>query len=297
MTLPANLPALLRAEGLTVVEIPGWRTRGHAGAFRPIGVLQHHTGDDDNGLAYARWLATKGRSDLPAPLCQLSTDRQGVLYVCAAGRAYHAGKTKKSGPIPAGDGNTLTAGIEHQLTGSEKISAAQYRTAVITTAVLLRIFGNGAAYTRAHYETSVTGKWDPGDPDGIEFKGKRVLDMDRFRSDVAAYLAHGTNPGKPIGTTPTEEDDMTPEQDQKLSTIDRRVLELQRAHDTAEAAAKARDIAANEKEWARFKVIVDAFAKSSELADFALRHVTDADARAELERMRAEILDVLGRAG
>lgn len=73
--LPPNLPALLRDAGLTVVTIDGWQSRGRpatTGGFAPAGVLWHHTGGTQDGLAYARWLFVTGRKDLPAPLCHLS---------------------------------------------------------------------------------------------------------------------------------------------------------------------------------------------------------------------------------
>ena len=183
----------LRAGGLTVVEIDGWKTRSRpesAGGFAPVGVLWHHTGALANGRKYAEWLATVGRSDLPPPLCQLSIDRQGVVYVCAAGRANHAGEAKASGSVAAGDGNRLYLGVEVQNSGTEGWSATQYGAMVKVGAVLgADTIGCTVNAQRAHYETSVTGKWDPGDPQGVPLGNKRVLDMDKFRADVAAAMA------------------------------------------------------------------------------------------------------------
>ena len=183
----------LRAGGLTVVELGDWKTRSRpesAGGFNPVGVLWHHTGDDANGEMYALWLATAGRSDLPPPLVQLSIDRQGVVYVCAAGRCNHAGEAKASGSVAAGDGNTLYCGVEVQSTGTEGYGPAQYGAMVKVGAVLgAKTIGCTVNAQRAHYETSVTGKWDPGDPNGVTLGNKRVLDMDRFRADIGAAMA------------------------------------------------------------------------------------------------------------
>ena len=183
----------LRKGGLKVVEIAGWKTRSRpesAGGFTPVGVLWHHTGALANGEDYAEWLATVGRSDLPPPLCQLSIDRQGIVYVCAAGRANHAGVAKASGSVAAGDGNTLYLGVEVQNSGTEGWTETQYVAMVKTGAVLgLKTVGCTVNAQRAHYETSVTGKWDPGDPKGIPLGNKRVLDMDKFRADVGAAMA------------------------------------------------------------------------------------------------------------
>jgi hypothetical protein len=188
-----TLAADLRAAGLTVVEIDGWKTRSRpesAGGFNPVGVLWHHTGDNANGKMYAEWLANRGRSDLPPPLVQLSIDRQGVVYVCAAGRCNHAGEAKASGSVAAGDGNELYCGVEVQNTGTEGYGPLQYGAMVKVGAVLgTKTIGCTVNAQRAHYETSVTGKWDPGDPHGLPFHGERVLDMDKFRADIGVAMA------------------------------------------------------------------------------------------------------------
>lgn len=174
-----TLPDVLRAAGLTVVELDGWRGRGRpasTGGFDPRGVLWHHTGGSSDGTTYARWMAETGRPDLPAPLCQLSVGRDGTWYVCASGRANHAGTARASGPIHGGDGNELYLGVEAMNTGSEGWSAAQYDSMVTGGAALAAAYGWPATANRAHRETSTTGKWDPG-----------LLDMDRFRTDIANH--------------------------------------------------------------------------------------------------------------
>ena len=177
-TLPADLPYRLRKAGLRVAEIPGWRTRGRPGSFEPVGVLWHHTGGAADGESYARWMALVGRPDLPAPLCQLAIGRDGTVYIIAAGRANHAGKAKASGPVGAGDGNTLYVGVECMNTGSEGWSGPQYEAMVKAGLVLSKVLGCTEAYHRGHRETSVTGKWDPG-----------LLDLDDFRADLRDGLA------------------------------------------------------------------------------------------------------------
>lgn len=181
-----DLADVLRDAGLKVVEVPGWRTRGRphsTGRFDPIGNLWHHTGaKDTNPLsiaddrAYADWLAEIGRSDLPAPLCQVSIGRDGTCYVCAAGRGNHAGDARPTGPMPGGDGNELYLGWECQNDGTEGWSPAQYAAMVTAGAATSAHYGWAAAANRAHRETSLTGKWDPG-----------RLDMDRFRTDIANH--------------------------------------------------------------------------------------------------------------
>lgn len=182
-----DLPTVLRKAGLHVVEVPGWRELSRpesSGGFAPRGNLWHHTGSKDTNplsieddLAYAKWLAQIGRSDLPAPLCQLSVGRNGTIYVCAAGRGNHAGKAKASGPMPAGDGNELYIGWECQNTGTEGWSTAQYDAMVRGGAATSLHYGWAAEANRGHKETSVTGKWDPG-----------ALEMPDFRADIAQQM-------------------------------------------------------------------------------------------------------------
>lgn len=182
-----DLALVLRAAGLKVVEVPGWKTFGRpssTGGFDPIGNLWHHTGAKDTNpnsieddRAYAEWLAEIGRSDLPAPLCQVSIGRDGTVYVCAAGRGNHAGTARPTGTMPGGDGNHIYLGWECQNTGSEGWSKAQYEAMVTAAAATSEHYGWTAHANRAHKETSMTGKWDPG-----------LLDMDKFRRDIAAKM-------------------------------------------------------------------------------------------------------------
>lgn len=202
--LPANLPDLFRKEGLTVVVLDGWEKRGRpssTGEFAPVGVLNHHTGasaktwDKAKRLAYAKWMALTGRSDLPAPLCQLALGPDGTVYVSAGGRANHAGTAKKSGSVAAGDGNKLYVGMEWMLSGVEVIPPEMYAAGVKVNAVLLRLMKSSVRTISCHFQTSVTGKWDIGDPRGVPFGDKRVLDVDKFRAEVQKVL---TPPKPPI---------------------------------------------------------------------------------------------------
>lgn len=196
--LRSDLPRLLRAAGLTVVEVDGWLDRGRpasTGGFDPVGVLNHHTGASAKGwtldkeLAYAKWMFLVGRpgDGLPPPLCQIALGRSGTVYVGAAGRANHAGKAKASGSVPAGDGNLLYIGIEWMLSGTETIPAKMMAAGVTLNAVLIEKAtdggrGTGVRSISCHYNTSVTGKWDIGDLNGVPFEDKRVLDIVKFRA-------------------------------------------------------------------------------------------------------------------
>jgi hypothetical protein len=192
--LLTDLAAVARTSGLRVIELEGWRSNISAGAFNPKGVLCHHTGsfdeigDTSSDLAYARWLAFTGRDDLPPPLCNLALSAESVVYVCSAGNANHAGEARASGPMPAAsDGNSLYVGIEAMNSGSQGwgsvgtdaqgVKVTQREGYARLCAALCRGYGWSASHVRAHRETSVTGKPDPG-----------LLAMDPFRADVARLI-------------------------------------------------------------------------------------------------------------
>lgn len=210
MTRALWLADALRAEGVTVVEEPGWRDRGNP-TFSPKGVICHHTAGPARGDAPSLGTCINGRPGLPGPLCQIVLARSGTAHVIASGRANHAG----AGGWRGLTGNTSVFGIEAENTGlGEPWPQVQYDAYVRVVAALCRRGGIPTGMVCAHRE------WAPGrkvDPAGI--------DMDAFRAAVAARLA-----GRPSTTTHTTtdpmEDDMTPE-DRNL---------LQSARDEAAAA-------------------------------------------------------------
>lgn len=230
MVMLTDLDAVVRRSGLIVVEVDGWQTRGRPGAFDPIGVLCHHTGsydgiaDTSSDLAYARWLATVGRPDLSAPLCQLALAAESVVFVIAAGRANHAGVARASGPIPAGDGNTMLVGIEAMNSGEQGwdtlgVDAAgdpvtQAEGYARLCAALCAGYSWPAAAVRGHRETSTTGKWDPG-----------LLDLDAHRADVARWITTLTTPEDPMADYAAQLDEIST----KLDDVLERLAVLERA--------------------------------------------------------------------
>lgn len=84
---PVWIADVLRAEGVKLVEYPGWQNRGH-GDFKDIrGVMVHHTGSDNTSAASI----AEGRPDLRGPLSQLHIARDGTVTIVAVGVAWHAG--------------------------------------------------------------------------------------------------------------------------------------------------------------------------------------------------------------
>lgn len=202
--LVKDLDVAVALSGLKIVELPNWENNYSNGAFSPRGVLVHHTGSYDkigdtrDDLSYAKWMAFSGRPDLPPPLCNLALSAESVVYICAAGNANHAGKAKASGPLPAmSDGAAIYIGIEAMNSGSQGWGSkgrdasgrviTQYEGYVRLCAALCSYYGWPASHVRAHKETSVTGKWDPG---GINMK--------QFRQDVANQMEDDMSWGEDI---------------------------------------------------------------------------------------------------
>ncbi|MFC0846215.1 N-acetylmuramoyl-L-alanine amidase [Streptomyces noboritoensis] len=93
----------LRAEGLRVVEVDGWRTHNRAGhgTWGPLnGVMIHHT--VTHGSAATVRICYDGYDSLPGPLCHGVITKDGTVHLVGNGRANHAG---------AGDGDVLRAVI------------------------------------------------------------------------------------------------------------------------------------------------------------------------------------------
>jgi hypothetical protein len=108
---PALVPALRKA-GLRVVEVAGWRDRGH-GPFSSIKTIAcHHTAGPRTGNMPSLGVITHGRAGLRGPLCNLGLARDGTVYVIAAGIGYHAGVVSSSEYS-----NSHAIGIEAEATG------------------------------------------------------------------------------------------------------------------------------------------------------------------------------------
>lgn len=118
-----DLADVLRAAGLKVFEVPGWKTRGYRRRVGDIyradllgveSIIAHHTATSWSALGDYPTLFTvrDGRSDLPGPLAQLGLGRNGTWYVIAAGYANHTGATFESW-----QSNSYALGIEAEASG------------------------------------------------------------------------------------------------------------------------------------------------------------------------------------
>jgi len=183
--------AAMKKWKVPVKYYPGWDTRGRPGDFSNVnGIIIHHTGSDSQSDNYLKFLFVTGRpSDgIPGPLCHVSTDMDGDLWVGARGRANHAGRGSsrtlnevvtetykgyqspelRPGPDNT-DGNAHFYGNEVRFDGGQKMTAAQWNAAVLWAAAVCDHHGWTARSVIGHREWT-TRKPDPGSTKMYEFR-------------------------------------------------------------------------------------------------------------------------------
>lgn len=190
---------------------PGWDTRGRPGDFTSVnGIIIHHTGSDIQSDDYLKFLFVTGRpaDGIPGPLCHVSTDMDGDLWVGAAGRANHAGrgssailnevvtesyKGYQAPELNAGpddtDGNAHFYGNEVRFDGGQPMTDKQWNSAVLWAAAICDHYSWSALSVIGHRE------WTDRKPDPGSTK------MYEFRAAVNARLVAG--PPKSTTTPPT----------------------------------------------------------------------------------------------
>lgn len=169
-----DLADACRKSGLTVVEVPGWETRGHGPMSDVLGIVAHHTATSNaaSGDYPSLRVVRDGHSSLPGPLSQLGLGRSGTVYVIAAGRCYHAGPADSIAYT-----NSYAIGIEAEDDGYGQMPDDQYDAYVRLCKALDDHYGTQAV--RGHKEIAV--------PPGR--KVDPVFDMSGFRRRVAGATA------------------------------------------------------------------------------------------------------------
>ncbi len=179
-----DLADAARSSGLKVVELNGWRTRGHGQIVAVRTIMAHHTATSAAvpGNYPSLGIVRDGRKDLAGPLANLGLGRDGTVYVIAAGLAWHAGEVREWD-----FGNAYSIGIEAEHPGVGKWTARQYDAYVRLCAALCDHYGLSVSDVRGHKEVCapVGRKPDPN------------FDMDAFRDEVAKSLAPKPKPRRP----------------------------------------------------------------------------------------------------
>ena len=175
------LAEVLRDGGVSVVEYPGWTTRGQDdGGFEPRALIFHHdasaAGPTPSEPAYL--------ADLSHPGAQCWVAMDGTWHLIAAGRMWHAGTGQGWGVIPADQGNTYSIGVETDHTTGETWPSAQLDSIRLGMAAICKARRWDPAQAIAGHKEFAPGRKD--DPDGV--------DLDAFRRDVADLITHPTTP-------------------------------------------------------------------------------------------------------
>ena len=179
-----DLADACRKSGLDVVEVPGWRTRGRGPMTSVETIVCHHTATSDRAAGdYPTMRVVRdGRPGLEGPLSQLGLGRSGTVYVIAAGRCSHAGKTAL-----LRQGNSRAIGIECEASGARPIEGEQLAAYVRLVRALADHYGVPVSRVESHGEVAV--------PRGR--KNDIRNDMNEFRLLVAGSK---TGPGLSVGT-------------------------------------------------------------------------------------------------
>jgi len=187
-----------RLTGYPVVEVNGWKTRGHGG-FRALeGVVGHHTADGPGEYPSLN-IVTRGRADLAGPLCNYGLGRSGTIYVVAAGVAWHAGASAWAG---FKDLNDEFLGIEAESKGTvDDWTPAQRDAYPRLVAAALFYMKRDASRFCGHKECALPAgrKIDPA-----------FIALGSFRAQVGQLLAdpvHRIPKGAPAPTSPPPQGD------------------------------------------------------------------------------------------
>lgn len=180
-----NLATVVRRSGLKVVEVAGWKSRGHG----PMGTVQtitcHHTATPRSfkrSQSYPTMgVVRDGRPGLPGPLAQLGLGRDGTVYVIAAGLSYHAGRSHKSSQT-----NSHAIGIEAE-GAMEAWPSVQYQAYLRLVKALLTAWPKAA----------VVGHKESAAPSGR--KNDPSFSMSKFRSDLKKTSTGGKPPTEAKG--------------------------------------------------------------------------------------------------
>jgi hypothetical protein len=169
------LPEVLRAAGLTVHEVSGWRTRGSS-SFDPHGIICHETrGSKTSTDAGEIHTLLNGSATAPPPIAQLYLSRTGHWHVIASGRCNHV-RVGWAGPFK-GVGNSGLVGIEAQHALNEPWTDRQYDSYVRGVRALHDRTGWGIAGHKEH---------QPAGYGQSSVKTDPSFNMDQFRRDVTA---------------------------------------------------------------------------------------------------------------
>jgi hypothetical protein len=146
-----DLADACRKSGLPVIEVNGWRNRGHGQFLGVNTIVCHHTATPKSaaGDFPSLRIVRDGRSDLPGPLSQIGLGRNGTVYVIAAGVAWHAGPV-----FFQRQDNWHSIGIEAEHDGLSGWSPIQHSAYVRLVAALVEHYEIPLSNVQGHKEVA-----------------------------------------------------------------------------------------------------------------------------------------------
>ncbi|MGC0251495.1 peptidoglycan recognition protein family protein [Pseudactinotalea sp. Z1748] len=197
-----GLARVARAAGLDVIEVAGWRTRGHGPMSAAQSVMWHHTAGAATGDYPSLRVVRDGHGGLPGPLAQYGLGRSGRVYVIAAGLCYHAGRVSHARYT-----NPRSIGIEAENTGTGQVwPKVQLDAYHALTAALCAEFGWNPAIAVIGHKEAARPAGRKIDPTGIN--------MNTVRTTVAGLMR-----GTPVPTPPAQEEEDVPLTDDDIRRI------------------------------------------------------------------------------
>lgn len=177
---PMTVVDVLRAAGLTVVEMPGWHGRHRfLSRFRPKAVMWHHdamalgwNSDPDDDLNVPKYMARPGKLG-----SQFWVGRDGTWVVVADGRMPHAGRGPGRRGIRRNKGNLETYGIETDHTVGTPWPDRQVASIIVGSAALCAHFGFDPNDCLGHKEYAPGRKIDPSGADMNDWRGRTAAAM------------------------------------------------------------------------------------------------------------------------
>jgi len=189
-----DLPEILRAAGLPVIEEPGWEYRARSsGGYsdgRPTHLMWHHTAsnagsDGQSDVDYCCYVSEN------RPVANLYIARTGQWWVMAGGATNTNGQGGPMDGVPADSMNTHAVAVEAANNGVGELWAdIQQRNYVIGARAVANAYG--LRYHRAHFEWT-SRKIDPAGQSRWATGGNK-WNMDALRADIAAGWPGGSEP-------------------------------------------------------------------------------------------------------
>lgn len=143
-----GLARVARKTGYPVVEVSGWKRRGHGPQPAVKTIVAHHTAGARTGNYPSLRVVRDGRAGLPGPLSHYGIGRDGTIYVIAAGRSWHTGRT-----FQTSQNNNNAIGIEAENTGTGQTwPAAQLDSYVKLCKALIDEFKLPVSAVQGHKE-------------------------------------------------------------------------------------------------------------------------------------------------